>query len=313
MLKKLFLFMLPLSTFAQITAIPDSKFEQSLIYLGIDSDGILNGQMLTSDAEAQTELHIGLGPLLTVNTFDSHDLTGLAAFKNVEYFTAVKLNLINGININGLTNLKFLNLNNTLLQSIDFSQNTLLEEIEIGNIPDMGSFSTISNIDLSNNPNVNMLFCNGLYTLSRINLNNGNNHNNPDMVIGLNIDVGNVFEPVCIQVDNINAAQNNLAPYNTWFIYGNYFYSDNCVLSVEKFVKENIKVYPNPTSDYVSITQSNQDLEVKSVLILDVTGKYLTTIDSNFENISLKNYASGTYLFVIHTNKGSVTNKIIVK
>lgn len=313
MLKKLFLFMLPLSTFAQTTAIPDYKFEQSLIYLGIDSDGILNGQILTSDAEVQTVLHIGLGPLPYVNSFDPHDLTGLGAFKNVEFFTAVKLNLINGINIDGLTNLKIINLNNTLLQSIDFSQNTLLEEIEIGNIPDMGSFSTISNIDLSNNPNVNVLYCNGLYTLSRINLNNGNNHNNPDMVIGLNIDVGNVFEPVCIQVDNIYAAQNNLAPYNTWTVIGNYFYSDNCVLSVEKFVKENLKVYPNPTSDYVSITQSNQDLEVKSVLILDITGKYLTTINSNFENISMKNYASGTYLFVIHTNKGSISNKIIVK
>lgn len=305
--------MLPLSTLAQTTAIPDYKFEQSLISLGIDSDGILNGQILTSDAEVQTELQIGLGPLLYVNTFDPHDLTGLEAFKNIEYFSAVKLNLTNGINIDDLTNLKFINLNNTLLQSIDFSQNILLEEIEIGNIPDMGSFSTISNIDLSNNPNVNRLFCNGLYTLSRINLNNGNNYNNPDMVIGLNIDVGNVFEPVCIQVDDVTAALNNLAPYNTWLIYGNYFYSDNCVLSVDKFVKDNIKVYPNPTSDYVSITQSNNELEVKSVLILDVTGKYLETVASNFENISMKNFASGVYLFVIHTNKGSVTNKIIVK
>jgi len=305
--------MLALSMFAQTTAIPDYKFEQSLIYLGIDSDGILNGQILTSDAEAQTVLHIGLGPLPYVNSFDPHDLTGLGAFKNVEFFTAVKLNLINGINIDGLTNLKIINLNNTLLQSIDFSQNALLEEIEIGNIPDMGSFSTISNIDLSNNPNVNVLYCNGLYTLSRINLNNGNNHNNPDMVIGLNIDVGNVFEPVCIQVDNIYAAQNNLAPYNTWTVIGNYFYSDNCTLNTEKFIAKNIHVYPNPTTDHIFIDVEDSKITIKSVHILDNTGKWIRTVENDYKKIFMGDLSTGQYLLVINSDIGSISKKVLKK
>ena len=37
---------------AQITLIPDPYFEVKLISLGIDSDGVINGQILSSDAAA---------------------------------------------------------------------------------------------------------------------------------------------------------------------------------------------------------------------------------------------------------------------
>lgn len=37
--------------FSQYTQIPDQGFEQALIDLGIDSEGILDGQILTSDIE----------------------------------------------------------------------------------------------------------------------------------------------------------------------------------------------------------------------------------------------------------------------
>lgn len=36
---------------AQLTEIPDPVFEEALITFGIDSDGIINGQGLTSDLE----------------------------------------------------------------------------------------------------------------------------------------------------------------------------------------------------------------------------------------------------------------------
>ena len=38
------------ATYAQTTAIPDANFEQKLITLGVDSDGLVNGQILNSDA-----------------------------------------------------------------------------------------------------------------------------------------------------------------------------------------------------------------------------------------------------------------------
>lgn len=42
----------------EITTIPDPGFEQVLIDKGIDSDGEINGQVLTSDIENLTELEI---------------------------------------------------------------------------------------------------------------------------------------------------------------------------------------------------------------------------------------------------------------
>lgn len=45
-------------SFAQTTYIQDSAFEQALIDLGIDSDGIINGSVATADIEAITSLDI---------------------------------------------------------------------------------------------------------------------------------------------------------------------------------------------------------------------------------------------------------------
>lgn len=61
-------------TYAQTTAIPDINFEQILINEGIDSDGTINGQVLTSDIVGV--LHLDL---LFV-----YDLTGLQDFVALE-------------------------------------------------------------------------------------------------------------------------------------------------------------------------------------------------------------------------------------
>jgi len=62
---------------AQITEIPDSIFEQKLIDLEIDSDGQVNGQVLTNDVSGVVNLDLyGL---------DIDDLTG------IEDFTALEL------------------------------------------------------------------------------------------------------------------------------------------------------------------------------------------------------------------------------
>lgn len=51
----------PFITTAQVTLVPDPVFEQLLINLNIDSDGIVNGQMLTSDAQNITQLNLYTG------------------------------------------------------------------------------------------------------------------------------------------------------------------------------------------------------------------------------------------------------------
>ena len=52
----LIILVIGLTAHSQTTAIPDPFFEQALIDLGIDSEGEVNGQVLTSDIENITEL-----------------------------------------------------------------------------------------------------------------------------------------------------------------------------------------------------------------------------------------------------------------
>lgn len=316
-MKKILLLIILIYSFnsnAQTITIPDAQFEQALIRSGIDTDGIINQQISTNDALAVRNLNLGPGPgYLIFDPFLTLNLSGLENFVNIEYLNLTVRRLQNGVNLNGLVNLKMLLLNNTLLNDIDLSTNVSLEYLEIGNIPDALSFTQIENINLSNSPNVNLLSCEGLYTLREINLNNNNNVNIPNMRINLNTVLGDTFPNVCIQIDNINAALNNLPPYNSWTINGNYFYSENCALSTEKFINENIKIFPNPAKDFVNITNGNSQIVIESVQILDGTGKWIKKVEKDLDVIDLSHFASGKYLFIIQTNKGNVVKNVLVK
>ena len=62
--------------------IPDVTFETVLINQGIDSDGIINQQMLKSDAEAVSILDLNL----SANLGEISDLTGIEGFVNITLF-----------------------------------------------------------------------------------------------------------------------------------------------------------------------------------------------------------------------------------
>lgn len=126
-----------LTAIAQTTAIPDANFEQKLIDLGIDTNG-LNGNILDADAAAVTSLDISL-------QFVISDITGIEAFVNLTHFNCA--------------------LNN--IGALDLSQNTALQVLNTS-----GNVYTI--IDLSNNPNLVDIDIRGPY-LTTVDLRNGNN------------------------------------------------------------------------------------------------------------------------------------------
>ena len=136
-------FVLCIKLNAQTTAIPDVNFEQRLIDLMIDTNG-LNGNILDSDAQAVTNL------TLTGNTISN--FTGLEAFVNV-----VNLNLGNNsfatVPLSNLTLLETLKINdNDLLASLDVSQNVLLKNIDIESDTSLNiNIPSITTLDLSNN------------------------------------------------------------------------------------------------------------------------------------------------------------------
>ena len=326
--------MMSFSVKAQTTAIPDPHFEQALIDLGIDSDQEINEQILTSDIEGITELVLDMDDFNI--DYEGVDFTGIEGFTSLEKLS-ISFVIISHIDLSQNTQLKILNLVHTglgdegMLDPIDLSANTLLEEFYGGNPGiDIGPFNSIEELDFSNHPNIRIVDLYNMSSIKYINLKNGNN--NPDMSIDISLfpwwdqfedptDDGGIINSVCIEVDDVNAAQNQAAPYADWVILSEdrveYHFIDNpidCTASTQAFDESSINIFPNPTSDYVSVQQKELDVvQIRTVQILDISGKWIKSINSDFEHISVTDLSKGTYLFVIQTDQGNKTEKVVVE
>lgn len=311
---------------AQTVAIPDYRFEQALIDLGIDSDGEINGQILTSDALNVTELNISYGtppnyPYPADDYYEGfiYDLTGLEAFINLESLT-ISDTMVGDLNISTLINLKYLDCPYNMLTSIDVSNNILLEYLDItsggGDLPPMNYFSKI---DVSNNPNLHTLRAAGV---NKINLNNNNNNEEMLIIIGCNYcwdyPPDYIIGHVCIEVDDTEAAQNNQYPYSEWTIYHankTYSYTDDveaCSLSISAFEANKISIYPNPVSDILYF--DGADSEIKKAIIFDISGRKVEefTVLSG-SSISISHLQKGSYILKIFSDKAVQTEKILIK
>jgi gliding motility-associated-like protein len=168
-MKRLVLFLLLFCSFsyAQTTPIPDNAFEQILVDLNIDSNG-LNGNILDTDAAAITNLN------LPGNTIT--DLTGLEAFVNL---VSLNLNAHQFPTIPTITmpNLEVVRFNgNVNLTNVDFSQNLNLREISFQSpASTINGIPPITTIDLSNNTQLEDIQIIRLRDLSSLNLPSASN------------------------------------------------------------------------------------------------------------------------------------------
>src|SRR5690554_5891271 len=304
---------------AQITYIPDQGFEQALINLEIDSDGIINGQVLTSDIENVTELNFdplnGGIPWI-------YDLTGIQDFVSLEKLT-IKYSYITELDISQNLQLRELYCGSNELTSLDVSSNILLEKLYIGNYGiDVGPFNMIEEIDLSNNPNIYVLNAYDMSTLKKINLKNDNNNSNMNIVVSVypwgmdepDYDPYEIRNTICIGVDDENLAQNNQYPYSEWNItHGGHVavnFSDECNLNISDFTQNKINIYPNPVSDILYFETAGVTIE--KVMIFDLSGRKV--LEQNQVNIiSVSDLQKGNYILKIFSDKGVQTEKIIVK
>ncbi len=313
----LLLLLISIPALAQITFIPDPVFERFLISQNIDSDGEINGQVLTSDIENITELiihgHHGWGGIT--------DLSGIEGFVALE---KLKINFthITTLNLNQNTKLKELDCGSNELTTLDLSSNTLLELLYCGNYGlDVGPFNEIKDLDLSHNPNIRYVNTFELY-LKKLNLKNRSN--NPDMTLILNLyhwaftfpdyDRNEIRNTVCIEVDNPTAAENNRYPYSHWRIAKKHVaisFSDNCTLSTTKFETKQLAVYPNPATDTLHLDVPHE-INVERLMLFDALGKKVLDQPYISNAISVSELTKGIYILKIVTNQGVQTQKIII-
>ncbi len=286
-MKKLYILIVLLFCFAvnaQNTAIPDPIFEQALIDLGIDSDGIINGQVLTSDIETVTTLNLDHKGI--------EDLTGIEDFMALEILDATGNKL-------------------TLL---DVSNNVQLKELYCSS--DSAGFNMpISILDLSNNINLEILYGENLIFLENLNVKNGNNS-----ILSVFLFCEFEGEPCelselhCVTVDDEQAATNDDPPYSNWYIEADYFYSEDCALGIQSQEGQGFSIYPNPATQTLVLNSKGEtgNLNIK---IFNVEGKLLSTQAEAFQkqaSLDVSNLSKGMYFLNIEAENGRVeTHKFI--
>ncbi len=80
------------------------------------------------------------------------------------------------------------------------------------------------------------------------------------------------------------------------------------VLGTENFLADKLNVFPNPATDIVNISNT-EDLYVEKVTVYDVAGKQLNTQSFNNHTqiqLNVEHLASGTYMLHLQTNEGLV-------
>ncbi|WP_207554898.1 leucine-rich repeat domain-containing protein [Acidiluteibacter ferrifornacis] len=131
--------------------ISDTHFETKLIELGIDSDGIVNQQMLRTDAEKVSRLDLSIPK----NSDKITNLNGIEGFTNLTFFSVVG-HEIKDVDLSFNIKLDTLILNGNHLTQIDLSNhsNLILVEIqsnELSKIKGLSQSKNLKRLDLSFN------------------------------------------------------------------------------------------------------------------------------------------------------------------
>ena len=283
----LYILLLSISTtaFAQITQIPDPVFEQALIDLGIDSDGIINGQVLTSDVETVISLNL--------NHKGIDDITG------IEDFAALEI----------------LDVTGNYLLVLDVSNNLQLKELYCSS--DSAGFNMpVSSLDLTNNTNLEILYGENLIFLESLDAKNGNNG-----ILNITLPCEFEGEPCqltelgCVKVDDEVAANNNEPPYNGWYLAANFVYSEDCILGVSENDSSTFSIHPNPAPNKLFLTSKNTTGNLK-IKIFNIEGKLLAKQSleaANKTTIDVSQLVSGIYFLNIEDESGNKTVKKFIK
>ena len=82
-------------------------------------------------------------------------------------------------------------------------------------------------------------------------------------------------------------------------------------LAVDDFSVSNVlKVYPNPTSDFVYVQTDANHLILKTV-VSDITGQSVLILGGDCQKLNIDHLSDGIYFLKVITNKGVFQNKFI--
>lgn len=327
---------------AQTTAIPDSNFEQALIDQSIDSDGSVNGVILTADAngysgtlnvnnngitdltgiEAFTSIDIlevrdnaltslditGLGGLLRLeaggNSLTTINTTGLANLERL----IVPDNALTSIDLTGLTNLRFLYAFNNDISTLDLTDVSLLQRLYVFDNVNLGNYNTdnLSILDRlrSWNTGITSLDLSQNVALQQVRIYDNPNLETVNIQNGANTDLGTGdFE--ANNNPSLNCVQVDDVTYSTstWTTIDNSnVFSTNCVLNIGEFNDFQVNIFPNPTIDYLYVKTDTQ----LQYAIYSLLGQKVmsNSLDKNESIIDVSELPTGLHIIILEDTLG---------
>lgn len=111
-------------------------------------------------------------------------------------------------------------------------------------------------------------------------------------------------------IPNVSAGLNTITKGGTTNLY--YIKTSYNTLSVNQLSKKDISFYPNPVTSDLNIAVNN-GIVIEKVVIYNLLGQTVRTIDSVTNTINMSDLTNGVYLVKVQTNEGIIDQKIIKK
>lgn len=105
------------------------------------------------------------------------------------------------------------------------------------------------------------------------------------------------------------ALKNLGTPANSLSI-DNISYEPRTLSTLETAKKDALKIYPNPFSDNISISDVDK---VKSVIVADVSGRIVKMIDNVSSSVNLSELKTGLYILNVQYKDGTKSSHKIIK
>jgi len=269
------------------------------------------GSINVSEIDLSKNLEIRSLVLLRTNV-EATDLSNNTLLESIdirENDSLENLDLINNVDLNNLkcnenNALESINVGPALaLNNLQFRDNISLSSINLElsenliNVEIRGNTS-LTALDFSGNPLLETaIIMNN--DLNYLNLRNGNANNLTTILATDNPDL------FCVEVDDPSSA-----PYGSWIFDNEVNYSKECILGVVENVQNfNIKLYPNPSDNYLHI---DSNYLLNEVAIYDVSGRLIETKSKILNNkIDIKNLEAGIYFLKFNLNGVTLLKRFI--
>lgn len=288
------------STAEVYTLIPDSKFEDKLISLSIDTDG-KNGKVLQSRVSGLTHLD--------VSNCGINDLTGIEDFISLTYLNCGTNNL-SSIDVSKNTSLHTFACYGNDLTHLDVSKNLALASLgcEFNDLTELNvskntallrldfDSNKLTDIDLSANTELTTLLCSSNY-LNYLDVSNNTK------LSGMSCTKNPNLASICVHDMQTALALFDKDASASW---------TTCKLTTSVDTEETIalSIFPNPSNGNFRIcTQHNAQ-----VLIYDAMGKEIMNTTISVGSTDLKTLTlPGIYLLTLIYDNNHSTQKIIIE